>query len=119
MKSVFNFIILILFLILLPLRFGETGYFIVLFSTTVFLMVLIVVWFEFLLTALFKSIFDMYGLIPARDIMGKKKKKKTFLKLLLHFFLWEQKFQDTGTECECAEWECEGKSDNILLKERN
>lgn len=120
MKSVFNFIILILFLILLLLRFGETGYFIVLFFITVFLMVLIVVWFEFLLTALFKSIFGMYGLIPAWDIMKKKKKKKkTFLKLLLHFFLWEQKFQDTGTECECAEWECEEKLDNILLKERN
>lgn len=93
MKSVFNFIILILFLALLPLRFGETGYFIVLFSTTVFLMVLIVVWFEFLLTALFKSIFDMYGLIPARDIMGKKKKKKTFLKLLLHFFCGNKNFR--------------------------
>ena len=24
-----------------------------------------------------------------------------------------------GAECECVEWECEGKSDNILLKERN
>lgn len=88
MKSVFNFIILILFFILLPLRFGETGYFIVLFSITVFLMVLIVAWFEFLMTALFKSIFGMYGLIPARDIMEKeKKKKKTFLKLLLHLCL--------------------------------
>lgn len=88
MKSVFNFIILILFFILLPLRFGETGYFIVLFSITVFLMVLTVVWFEFLMTALFKSIFGMYGLIPVWDIMEKdKKKKKTFLKLLLHLCL--------------------------------
>lgn len=84
MKSVFNFIILILFFILLPLRFGETGYFIVLFFITVFLMVLIVVWFEFLMTTFFKSIFGMYGLIPVRDIMGNEKKKKTFLKLLCH-----------------------------------
>lgn len=76
MKSVFNFIILILFLALLPLRFGETGYFIVLFFTTVFLMVLIVVWFEFLMTTFFKSIFGMYGLIPVKDIMEKDKKKK-------------------------------------------
>ena len=88
MKSVFNFIILILFFILLPLRFGETGYFIVLFFITVFLLVLTVVWFEFLMTAFLKSIFGMYGLIPARDLMKKKKKKKkTFLKLLLHLCL--------------------------------
>ncbi len=60
MKSVFNFIILILFLFLLPLRFGETGYFIVLLLITVFLMVLIVIWFKFLITAFFKSIFGMY-----------------------------------------------------------
>lgn len=37
MKSgIFNFIILILFLVLLPLRFGETGYSIVLLFITVF-----------------------------------------------------------------------------------
>lgn len=87
MKSVFNFIILILFLVLLPLRFGETGYSIALLFITVFLMVLIVIWFKFLITAFLKSIFGMYGLIPARDIMGNKKKKKTFLKLLLHLCL--------------------------------
>ena len=87
-NGIFNFIILIFFLALLPLRFGETGYFIVLFFITVFLLVLIVVWFEFLMTTFFKSIFGMYGLIPARDIMKKKKKKKkTFLKLLLHLCL--------------------------------
>ena len=84
MKSVFNFIILILFLVLLPLRFGETGYSIVLLFITVFLMVLIVIWFKFLITAFFGSIFGMYGLIPVRDIMGNEKKKKTFLKLLCH-----------------------------------
>lgn len=72
MKSVFNFIILILFLILLPLRFGETGYFIVLFFITVFLMVLIVIWFKFLITAFFRSIFGMYGLIPVKDILSLK-----------------------------------------------
>lgn len=76
MKSVFNFIILILFLILLPLRFGETGYSIVLLFITVFLMVLIVVWFKFLITAFFKNIFDMYGLIPARNIMEKEKESE-------------------------------------------
>ena len=76
MKSVFNFIILILFLALLPLRFGETGYSIVLLFITVFLMVLIVIWFKFLITAFFRSIFGMYGLIPARDIMEKEKKRK-------------------------------------------
>lgn len=76
MKSVFNFIILILFLALLPLRFGETGYFIVLFFITVFLMVLIVVWFEFLMTTFFKSIFGMYGLILARDIVEKGKESE-------------------------------------------
>lgn len=87
-NGIFNFIILILFLALLPLRFGETGYFIVLFFITVFLLVLIVIWFKFLITAFFRSIFGMYGLIPARDIMKKKKKKKkTFLKLLLHLCL--------------------------------
>ena len=84
MKSVFNFIILILFLVLLPLRFGETGYSIVLLFITVFLKVLIVIWFKFLITAFFRSIFGMYGLIPVRDIMGNEKKKKTFLKLLCH-----------------------------------
>lgn len=84
MKSVFNFIILILFLVLLPLRFGETGYSIVLLFITVFLMVLIVIWFKFLITAFFRSIFGMYGLISVRDIMGNEKKKKTFLKLLCH-----------------------------------
>lgn len=86
-NGIFNFIILILFLALLPLRFGETGYSIVLLFITVFLMVLIVIWFKFLTTAFFRSIFGMYGLIPARDIMGNKKKKKTFLKLLLHLCL--------------------------------
>lgn len=75
-NGIFNFIILILFLILLPLRFGETGYFIVLFFITVFLMVLIVVWFEFLMTTFFKSIFGMYGLIPARDIVEKGKESE-------------------------------------------
>lgn len=88
MKSVFNFIILILFLFLLPLRFGETGYSIVLLFITVFLMVLIVIWFKFMITMFFKSIFGMYGLILAQDNMEKdKKKKKTFLKLLLHLCL--------------------------------
>lgn len=76
MKSVFNFIILILFLALLPLRFGETGYSIVLLFITVFLMVLIVIWFKFMITAFLKSIFGMYGLIPVKDIMEKDKKKK-------------------------------------------
>ena len=130
MKSVFNFIILILFLILFPLRFGETGYFIVLFSITVFLMVLIVVWFKFLITALFKSIFGMYGLIPARDIMKKKKKRKKHSLNYCCIYVWDyirlfcgnKNFRTpwtTGSKCECVEWECEGKSDNILLKERN
>lgn len=73
MKSVFNFIILILFLALLPLRFGETGYSIVLLFITVFLMVLIVIWFKFLITAFFKNIFDMYGLVLSRDNMEKGK----------------------------------------------
>lgn len=87
-NGIFNFIILILFLALLPLRFGETGYFIVLLFITVFLMVLIVIWFRFLITAFFKSIFGMYGFIPVRDIMeNEKKRKKTFLKLLLHLCL--------------------------------
>ena len=87
-NGIFNFIILILFLALLPLRFGETGYSIVLLFITVFLMVLIVIWFKFLITAFFRSIFGMYGLIPVRDIMKKEKeKKKTFLKLLLHLCL--------------------------------
>lgn len=72
MKSVFNFIILILFIALLPLRFGETGYFIVLFFITVFLMVLIVIWFKFLITAFFRSIFGMYGLVPVKDILSLK-----------------------------------------------
>lgn len=76
MKSVFNFIILILFLALLPLRFGETGYSIVLLFITVFLMVLIVLWFKFLITAFFRSIFGMYGLVPARDIIGKGEENK-------------------------------------------
>ena len=72
MKSVFNFIILILFIALLPLRFGETGYFIVLFFITVFLMVLIVIWFKFLITAFFRSIFGMYGLVPVKDVFSLK-----------------------------------------------
>lgn len=76
MKSVFNFIILILFLFLLPLRFEETGYSIVLLFITVFLMVLIVIWFKFLITMFFKSIFGMYGLIPARDNMEKGKESE-------------------------------------------
>lgn len=77
MKSVFNFIILILFFILLPLRFGEPGYSIVLLFITVFLMVvLIVIWFKFLITAFFRSIFGMYGLVPAGDIMGKGKENE-------------------------------------------
>ena len=76
MKSVFNFIILILFLFLLPLRFGETGYSIVLLFVTVFLMVLIVIWFKFLITAFFKSIFGMYGLILAQDNMEKGKESE-------------------------------------------
>lgn len=77
MKSgIFNFIILILFLILLPLRFGETGYSIVLLFITVFLMVLIVIWFKFLITAFFKSILGMYGLIPVWDIVEKGKESE-------------------------------------------
>lgn len=76
MKSVFNFIILILFFILLPLRFGEPGYSIVLLFITVFLMVLIVIWFKFLITAFFRSIFGMYGLILARDIVEKGKESE-------------------------------------------
>lgn len=76
MKSVFNFIILILFLALLPLRFGETGYSIVLLFITVFLLVLIVIWFKFLIVTFFKNIFGMYGLFPLRDIMEKEKKRK-------------------------------------------
>lgn len=72
-SGIFNFIILILFLILLPLRFGETGYSIVLLFITVFLMVLIVVWFKFLITAFFKNIFGMYGLVLSRDNMEKGK----------------------------------------------
>lgn len=76
MKSVFNFIILILFLVLLPLRFGETGYSIVLLFITVFLMVLIVIWFKFLITMFFKNIFDMYGLIPSQDNMEKGKESE-------------------------------------------
>lgn len=87
-NGIFNFIILILFLTLLPLRFGETGYSIVLLFITVFLMVLIVIWFKFMITAFLKSIFGMYGFIPVRDIMeNEKKRKKTFLKLLLHLCL--------------------------------
>lgn len=73
MKSIFNFIISILFLFLLPLRFGETGYFIVLLFITVFLMVLIVMWFKFLITMFLKNIFDMYGLVLSRDNMEKGK----------------------------------------------
>jgi hypothetical protein len=76
MKSVFNFIILILFLVLLPLRFGETGYSIVLLFITVFLMVLIVIWFKFLITMFFKNIFGMYGLIPSQDNMEKGKESE-------------------------------------------
>lgn len=76
MKSVFNFIILILFLVLLPLRFGETGYSIVLLFITVFLMVLIVIWFKFLITMFLKNIFDMYGLVPSRDNMEKEKESE-------------------------------------------
>lgn len=76
MKSVFNFIILILFLALLPLRFGETGYSIVLLFITVFLMVLIVIWFKFLITMFFKNIFGMYGLIPSQDNMKKGKESE-------------------------------------------
>lgn len=84
-NGIFNFIILILFLALLPLRFGETGYSIVLLFITVFLLVLIVIWFKFLIVTFFKNIFGMYGLFPLRDIMEKEKeKKKTFLKLLCH-----------------------------------
>lgn len=75
-NGIFNFIILILFLVLLPLRFGETGYSIVLLFITVFLMVLIVIWFKFLITAFFRSIFGMYGLVPAGDIMGKGKENE-------------------------------------------
>lgn len=75
-NGIFNFIILILFLALLPLRFGETGYSIVLLFITVFLMVLIVIWFKFLITAFLKSIFGMYGLVPSRDNMGKEKESE-------------------------------------------
>ena len=73
MKSIFNFIISILFLFLLPLRFGETGYFIVLLFITVFLMVLIVMWFKFLITMFLKDIFGMYGLVLSRNNMEKGK----------------------------------------------
>lgn len=73
MKSVFNFIISILFLALLPLRFGEIGYFIVLLFITVFLMVLIVMWFKFLITMFLKDIFGMYGLVLSRNNMEKGK----------------------------------------------
>ena len=76
MKSVFNFIISILFLALLPLRFGETGYSIVLLFITVFLMVLIVIWFTFLITMFFKNIFGMYGLLPSQDNMEKGKESE-------------------------------------------
>jgi len=56
-NGILNFIILILFLALLPLRFGETGYSIVLLFITVFLLVLIVIWFKFLIVTFFKNIF--------------------------------------------------------------
>ena len=59
-NGIFNFIILILFLALLPLRFGETGYSIVLLFITVFLLVLIVIWFKFLIVTFFKNIFGIF-----------------------------------------------------------
>ena len=56
--------------------------------------------------------------------------KKMFFKIVVAFILgaslgflvgikkmanWERR----RAECECVEWECEEKLDNILLKERN
>lgn len=68
MKSVFNFIILILFLALLLLRFGETGGLIaLLFVTFALLPFFIVLWFRFLITTLVIVILNMYGLTLKKD----------------------------------------------------
>lgn len=56
--------------------------------------------------------------------------KKTFFKIIATFmfgialgFFVGTKISGhrgrKGAECECVEWECEEKLDNILLKERN
>lgn len=56
--------------------------------------------------------------------------KKMFFKIVMAFILGASLGFLVGTkkmtnqerrraECECVEWECEEKLDNILLKERN